>query len=106
MPSAIFDMAGFSMAISFLKIMLATPRWQPRRKFSPCGSRCLASIDAFSLECHPLPAGSQRFGEFNKALAERAPGAELGHPLGYPSGAERPAGTALRTIISPARSDA
>ncbi|MCS3507370.1 transposase-like protein [Achromobacter sp. JUb104] len=27
---------------------------------------------------------------FKKALIERALGAELGHHLGYPSGAERP----------------
>ncbi|MEM5279336.1 IS256 family transposase, partial [Cupriavidus taiwanensis] len=31
---------------------------------------------------------------FKKALIERALGAELGHHLGYPAGAERPAGTA------------
>ncbi|SCB18867.1 Transposase (or an inactivated derivative) [Cupriavidus alkaliphilus] len=31
---------------------------------------------------------------FRKALIERALGAELGHHLGYPAGAERPAGTA------------
>ncbi|MEM5279362.1 IS256 family transposase, partial [Cupriavidus taiwanensis] len=29
---------------------------------------------------------------FKKALIERALGAELGHHLGYPAGAERPAG--------------